>query len=108
MEHLANNESKELGSRRKAAFFYVNSFHFGNSSLFSCMALTQDDLNKLSIIVSEVIDNKLDEKFDPIIKQCDEIQSRLEKLYARIDKIMRKITVSLDNINSLIRKIRIP
>lgn len=72
------------------------------------MALTQDDLNKLSIIVSDVIDKKLDEKFDPIIKQLDEIQSRLEKLYARIDKIMHKITVSLDNINSLIRKIRIP
>ncbi len=75
------------------------------------MALTQDDLNKLSMIVSDAIDKKLDEKFGPIIKNLNKLVNRLEEFYTRLDKILIKldsICDKLDNITSVIRKNQTP
>lgn len=69
------------------------------------MALTQDDLNKLSIVVSEVIDKKLDEKFDPIMDKMNLLSKQVEELYTRLANLMDHIDKSLFRLESLIRKI---
>lgn len=63
------------------------------------MALTQDDWNKLSIVISEVIDNKLDEKFDPIIYKMNLLSAEVEELYTRLDTLFVKLFEKLEQLN---------